>query len=131
MQSRAVILLVEDEVLIRLALADALREDGYHVLEAANADEALQIFDAAQAVHLVISDVKMPGSLDGLELVSRLRLRCADIPVILMSAALPPEAQGMADAVLRKPFPDSELVTWVRQLTGPECRPQTRNGKQS
>jgi CheY-like chemotaxis protein len=63
------ILVVEDEVLVRMMLADQLREAGHRVVEARDADEALELLEhEALDVKVVISDIKMPGSMDGIEL---------------------------------------------------------------
>jgi CheY-like chemotaxis protein len=59
-------LLVEDEVLIRMMLADELRGRGFNVLEAQNADEALTLLQSGVPVGLVLTDVQLPGSLDGI-----------------------------------------------------------------
>ncbi|MGH6935913.1 MAG: response regulator [Methylocella sp.] len=67
-KTRHVVLIVEDEPLVRVAGADLLAKAGFEVLEAGNADEALRILEAAPEVRVVFSDVEMPGSLDGLGL---------------------------------------------------------------
>lgn len=79
------VLVVEDEVLIRLALADELRTAGLLVVEAATADEALSYLDAGDPIDLVFSDVNMPGSLDGLGLARRMREDYPSLPIILTS----------------------------------------------
>lgn len=72
----AKILIVEDEPLIRMDLADMLEELGYSVLEAANADEAIAILESEPAVTAVVTDVDMPGTMDGLALTFVVRNRC-------------------------------------------------------
>lgn len=80
------ILVVDDEVLIRFALADYLRECGYSVLEAANAAEALELLQAnIGAIDLVFSDVQMPGDMDGFGLAQWVRANRPGVPVILTS----------------------------------------------
>ena len=61
----ATILVVEDEILIRMDLADYLRECGYHVIEASNADEAMAVLQSGREVGVALADVQMPGSMDG------------------------------------------------------------------
>jgi CheY-like chemotaxis protein len=68
MDKAPVILLVEDEVLIRMLAAEILSEAGFTVIESASADEALTILQARSDVQLLFTDVNMPGSLDGLAL---------------------------------------------------------------
>lgn len=62
------VLVVEDDVLIRLSVADALRSAGLDVIEAATGDEALTVLASSATVDLVFTDIQMPGSTDGLEL---------------------------------------------------------------
>lgn len=103
---RARLLFVEDEFLIRMTVSDLLREAGYHVIEAANGDEALDILKAGVAVDLVLSDVRMPGSTDGLALLAFVRQNLASLPVIIASGHLERHialAEGAAQ-FLAKPF---------------------------
>ncbi|MET0546452.1 MAG: response regulator [Caulobacterales bacterium] len=79
------ILVVEDEVLVRLDIAEYLRGEGYTVLEAASGDEALTVFGAVDEVDLVFSDINMPGALDGKALAIWLSENNPQIPVILTS----------------------------------------------
>ena len=81
----ACVLIVEDEILIRVDIADELRAAGFQVLEAASADEALSYFSAGVQVDLVFSDVRLPGSLDGLQMAQKLKSEHADLPVVLTS----------------------------------------------
>ena len=99
------VLVVEDEFLIRLLISDALRDAGFDVIEAFNGDEAIDILSTAP-VDLVLSDVRMPGTIDGLELLRWVRESLPALPVILTSGHLPPDeaiAQG-ATHFLSKPY---------------------------
>ena len=73
--SASTILVVEDEVLIRLHVAEELREAGFPVLEAADAGEALAILGHVDGVELIATDLRMPGELDGLALARQVRVR--------------------------------------------------------
>lgn len=73
------ILVVDDEVLIRFDVAARLRSAGLNVIEAATADEAVLILETVESVALVISDIRMPGGRDGLDLVGWLRRERPDI----------------------------------------------------
>jgi CheY-like chemotaxis protein len=84
-QSVPVVLLVEDEVLIRMAIADYLRSCGYRVIEAGSADEAVAVIDGRARIDVVFTDVKMPGSMDGFGLARCVRQRLPGIPVVLTS----------------------------------------------
>ena len=85
--ARKCVLVVEDELLIRLMLSDRLRDVGYRVIEACNSDEALVLMGTS-VPDLIISDVRMPGSLDGLGLLAVVRETLPTLPVIITSGHL-------------------------------------------
>ena len=80
------ILIVEDEALLRMDLADEFAEAGFSVLEAGTADEALMLVESGAPVDLVLSDIQMPGAIDGLGLYRTLVQRFPWIVVVLTSA---------------------------------------------
>ena len=114
------VLVVEDEVLIRLDLAAHLRADGLRVFEAATADEALIILksmESMEPVGLVISDIRMPGGADGLDLLGWLRRERPSVKVILISGYIPTERMtAIADVALSKPVDGKRLTFEVRRL---------------
>src|SRR5690242_12753864 len=65
------ILVVEDEPLVRMDISEALRHHGYRVLEAANGDDALKLLAEGKTIHLVFTDVRMPGRSDGFDVARR------------------------------------------------------------
>jgi CheY-like chemotaxis protein len=88
---RALILVVEDEALVRMMLVDVLDDAGFKVMEAAHADEALHILAAAPDVQVVVTDVEMPrGSINGFELARRVREDRQDIGVLIASGRVAP-----------------------------------------
>lgn len=114
------ILVVEDDILIRLAIADYLRDCGYTVYEAGNVAEAQSVFQAALPVDVVFSDVQMPGDLDGFGLARWVRAHYPDIPVVLTSgiARLVGDAAdlcGQADFV-EKPYNHGSIEQRIRSL---------------
>jgi CheY-like chemotaxis protein len=114
------ILVVEDEVLIRLTVSDYLRASGYQVIEASNADEALRLLEADISIDVVFSDVNMPGSLDGFGLAQWIRRERADVKVILASGAAR-SAKIAGDPCekspfLRKPYAYADLERGIRTL---------------
>jgi CheY-like chemotaxis protein len=111
------LLVVEDEVLIRMFVADMLRDAGYDVIEAVSGNEALDILRAGLVVDLVLSDVRMPGSADGLALLAFVRQNLADLPVILTSGHLAPEIALGKGAVqfLAKPYRLEDALAAVKQ----------------
>ena len=116
------VLVVEDEVLIRLMIAEYLREFGYPVREARNADEATRILDADEDVAIVFSDVRMPGAMDGLELARWISRNKPDIDVLLTSAYVTPGDLASSPAAvndfLRKPYAPIEVLQRIRALRG-------------
>jgi CheY-like chemotaxis protein len=109
------VLLVEDEVMVRLSTADMLAELGYAVVEAASAEEALRLVDEGQHFDLVVTDHLMPG-LTGTELVSALRNRGNDVPALLVSGYA--DVEGVARGIPRlvKPFRQTDLAEAIREL---------------
>ncbi len=112
------ILVVEDEVLIRLDVADFLRDNGFQVVEAANVAEALAVLSSAMRIALVFTDVQMPGSMDGLDLARWIRANRPDVPVIVTSGQLRTEdlRDDLADLVPveRKPYSEAALLARIR-----------------
>jgi CheY-like chemotaxis protein len=116
--ARPVVLIVEDEVLIRMLLSEALRLAGYDVIEAADADEAIQVMQAAACPDILITDVKMPGSVDGFALAAYVRRARPGLKVIVTSGHAGPDgAVGIADAFLPKPYDLGLILQRVRSLT--------------
>src|SRR5437868_6533693 len=82
---RAVILVVEDEFLIRMATADVIRDAGFEVLEAADADGAIAILESRGDIRVVFTDIHMPGSMDGAKLAQAVRQRWPPVRIIATS----------------------------------------------
>lgn len=103
---QAYILVVEDELFVRIFISDALRDAGYRVLEAFNGDEAVEILNSGAHVDLVLSDVRMPGSVDGLGLLAFVRDKFPTLPVVISSGHLNPELalENGATRFLPKPY---------------------------
>ena len=114
--AKAHILVVEDEYLVRMMLTDQLRENGYRVTEASNADEAsLKIADSVP--QLIVTDIRMPGTIDGLGLLKWVRERHLTLPIIVVSADL--TFLGNIDGYtlfLSKPYSFEEVIHGVETL---------------
>lgn len=116
------ILLVEDEFLIRLIVAEELTESGFAVREAEDGEQAATLIAAAEPASftLLVTDIHMPGCVDGLEVARRLRARRPDVPVIYMTGrpGVLNSVGRLADneVLLAKPFALSELMAVVRRL---------------
>jgi CheY-like chemotaxis protein len=114
---RRTVLLVEDEVLIRLMIADELRGQGLQVLEASNADEALAILESFLSVHLLFTDVCMPGRMDGLALAKLAQARFPRLKLIIASSREPEEpSRASADAFISKPYDLNQVVEQVEKI---------------
>src|SRR5687768_12035878 len=110
------ILVVEDEVLIRMMMANELRRAGYQVVEAAHADEALDVLKSSSRVDLMITDIAMPlGSMDGTKLARFVRGRWPQTKVMIASAH-PPEGPEALDAYIDKPVNPDKLIERVKDL---------------
>jgi DNA-binding NtrC family response regulator len=110
------ILVVEDELLIRLLVSDELRAAGFEVIEAADADEAVTLLRSLVPIDLIISDVRMPGSIDGLGLLAVVRESFPTLPVIITSGHLESRL-AIADGAARflaKPYGMNAVVDAVR-----------------
>jgi two-component system, response regulator PdtaR len=83
------VLIVEDHFWTRYMAAEYFRGSGYRVIEANNADEAVSVLAAGSQVRVVFSDIRMPGSTDGLALADWIAQRYAGLPVILTSGGRP------------------------------------------
>lgn len=115
------VLIVEDEVLSRLAMAEYLRECGFHVVEAASGVEAQQLVLAGLKVDLVFSDITMPGGVDGIDLALWLMVHCEATKVILTSGL--PDALTKAEsacnqvlAFVPKPYDQADVAKRIREL---------------
>src|SRR6516164_6872334 len=113
-----IVLVVEDEILIRAAVAEYLRISGYTVVEAADAAEAIAVFVSGEPIDVVICDVNMPGTMDGLGLARWIkRHRCA-LPVLLTSGrrvALSAD-KIPADFFIAKPYRLGELAERLKLI---------------
>ncbi len=107
------ILVVEDEILVRMDICETLRTHGYTVLEAPNADDALKMLDSGVLVHLVFTDIRMPGKFDGLDLARYARGR--DLPVLLTSGNVyPKEVPLEMRPLMLKPYSHSDILNELR-----------------
>lgn len=106
------ILIVEDEVLFRVELADLFEASGYRVIEAGDADEAIAILDEEVSVDIVLTDIHMPGSMDGLRLAHHVRHRLPPVALVIASGARKPERAELPERslYLSKPFNPFALI---------------------
>lgn len=118
---RSTILVVEDEILVRLMIAGYLREFGFKVVEAGNAAEATRILRSDEAVEVVFSDIRMPGKMDGIALAKWIARNKPDVGVVLTSgharpADLAAHACDAAEFVAKPYMPRTVLERIEAQL---------------
>jgi CheY-like chemotaxis protein len=115
------VLVVEDEVLIRMMIADELRNAGYSVIEAANAHEAAEVLSSGKAeVALVLSDVRMPGSMDGVSLARFIRATNPSVKILLTSGHLNEVGWANHDWFFRKPYEVTDVIKHIESLLSRE-----------
>ena len=112
------ILLVEDDVLVRFATADYLRDSGLTVIEAASADEALSYIGTGGRADLVFTDIEMPGSMNGLDLARRLKTENPTLPIILTSGKVMSQNTEAIGLFLAKPYMIGRAVSLVLDMLG-------------
>ena len=115
---RIVILVVEDEVLVRAAASHQLRSVGYTVIEAGDASQALEVLQSQIQIHLVFTDVMMPGLLNGADLA---RVVMSEYPAtkVMMTSGVVGSAPDLATLpLLQKPYSFDELRRQVERLIG-------------
>jgi CheY-like chemotaxis protein len=118
--ARVHVLVVEDEDLIRLILVESLMDEGFHVIEADTGDKAAELIDGSEKFHAVVTDIHMPGERDGIAVGRHARSCHPQIPVIYCTGR-PDALQGAGplgdrDALVRKPYVPSQIVTALRSL---------------
>lgn len=115
---RAVILIVEDELLIRMHAVEMI-EETFDVVEAGNADEAIAILEARLDITVVFTDIQMPGSMDGLKLATAVRDRWPPIKIVATSGHVKVGAGDLPQGsrFLRKPYSPAEIMNTLRELT--------------
>jgi len=116
----AVVLVVEDEMLLRMRAVDMVEDAGYTSIEAVDADQAVAILEARSDVALMLTDIQMPGSMDGLKLAHAVHRRWPPIKIILVSGQL---KMANIDIPLDsrffgKPLDAAEMVTQMRNMIG-------------
>ncbi|MCU7240583.1 response regulator [Pseudomonas peradeniyensis] len=112
------VLVVEDDDILRWLMTEAVTHLGHDVIECANADDALEKFSGDQRLALVITDVRMPGHMDGIDLAKAIWAACPELPVIIVSGHMAP-APGFLPANARfisKPCTLDELSRTMNQL---------------
>ena len=116
---RPVVLVVEDDHLLRLDAADIIAAAGFDVVEAANADEAIAILESRNDITVVFTDIQMPGSMDGLKLARAVRGRWPPIKIVTTSGQPIIEETDLPEGgrFLPKPYSRIQISGLLREVT--------------
>jgi len=116
----SVVLVVEDEAVIRMILVDELEDAGFAVVGADGADAAVAVFAGRSDIGAVVTDVRMPGSMDGLGLARWMREHAPAVPIIITSGFVAThDVAAINPAIARvvaKPYVGRDIVGWVATL---------------
>ena len=114
-----VVLIVEDEFLLRMDAVDMIAAAGFEAVEAANADQAIKILEARRDITVVFTDIQMPGSMDGLKLARAVRGRWPPIKIVATSGRLNVGEMDLPEGgrFLPKPYSHAEVARLLRELT--------------
>lgn len=118
MAQKTVILVVEDEVIIRMGAVQMLEEAGFTVVEAHNARDAVGILENRNDVRAIFTDINMPGTMDGLRLARMVRDRWPPIYLIVTSGLISPTDDDLPPGgkFIRKPYDPGHVIATLREL---------------
>jgi two-component sensor histidine kinase len=114
------VLIVEDEMMLRMRAVDIVEDAGFHSVEAVNADEAMSILESRSDISLLFTDIQMPGSMDGLRLAHTVHNRWPGIKIILVSGQMnPSDAERPTDSrFFGKPLADKQMIAELQAMVG-------------
>ena len=112
------ILIVEDEVLVRMDLADTIRDAGFQTFEADGADEAIRLMEEHPEIQVLFTDVDMPGTMDGLKLAHYVRGRWPPVRIVITSGhlLLTPDLMPAESRFIAKPHQTTDLQGLFRAI---------------
>ncbi|MET4035844.1 MULTISPECIES: response regulator [Bradyrhizobium] len=111
------ILVVEDDPLIREFLVDTLREEGHHVIHAADGEEALA-WCRRRVAEVLVTDIRLPGTVDGWEIAERCREQDPNLPVIYATGFSPATPRPvLGSLLLQKPYHPEQIVQAIKDVT--------------
>jgi CheY-like chemotaxis protein len=115
-----VVLIVEDEFLLRMDAVDTIEAAGFEAIEAANADQAIEILESRRDITVVFTDIHMPGSMDGLKLARAVRGRWPPIKIVATSGHAHVTETDLPEGgrFLAKPYSSVQVTDVLRELTG-------------
>jgi len=116
----AVVLVVEDEMLLRMRAVDIVEDAGYTSVDAVDADEAVAILESRSDIALLFTDIQMPGSMDGLGLARSVHDRWPPIKIILVSGQVKPTSLDIPpdSRFFGKPLEDEAMIAQLQSMIG-------------
>jgi CheY-like chemotaxis protein len=120
-EKRPVVLVVEDDFLLRIDAVDMVKDAGFEAVEATNADEAIRILEARPNIHVIFTDVQMPGTMDGLKLAKFVKDRWPPIKIFATSGRAKVSAADLPEGSIfvPKPYSPAQIVNTLRELIDP------------
>ena len=117
---RPVVLIVEDEFLLRMDAVNMIAAAGFEVVEAGNADQAIEVLESRRDITVVFTDIQMPGSMDGLKLARAVRGRWPPIRIVATSGRLDVSETDLPEGgrFLPKPYNPMQVEGVLRELIG-------------
>jgi two-component sensor histidine kinase/ActR/RegA family two-component response regulator len=114
------VLVVEDEMVLRMRAVDIVEDAGFIAVEAINADEAISILESRSDISLLFSDIQMPGTMDGLKLAQAVHSRWPSIKIILVSGQVKPtDDDKPADSrFFGKPIDVQQMIAQLQEMVG-------------
>lgn len=114
---KLVVLIVEDEPILRMDAVDFIEEAGFEAIEAAHADEAIAILKARHDIAVVFTDIEMPGTMDGIRLAHAVRDGWPPVTIVVASGRVVPAANELPAEVryIRKPYRAEDVVAALRK----------------
>ena len=122
-KSSPLVLITEDDALLRMFATDIVEETGFRAIEAADADAAMALLESRSDIAMLFTDIDMPGSMNGLKLAHTVSRRWPPIRILVASGQLQPQLSELPpnSHFLAKPYPTAALVEKLRALALP-CR---------
>ena len=117
--SPLVVVVVDDDVFERMGASGMFLDAGYRVLEAGDADEALQLFEENTDIRLLFTDVSMPGSMSGSDLACRVAERWPRVGIIITSGRPRPPLLPLSTLFHDKPYEPAAVLRQAREMTTP------------
>jgi len=111
-----IVLVVEDNSLVRIIIADFLESAGFTVIQAVDGAAALLVLESGAEFHVLFTDVQMPGPIDGLGVAVLVREQRPGMPIVVTSGHGAPELLPLGGRFVSKPYDNRKVVTLLREL---------------